>query len=221
MYNEKAGRKNVGDPGTSSETKVFEEGYDARFGLTMSIPVILCDLSIKLLWAIKHYFYNKRPLSECIPNKWHDDLRIMLIFGDGTLCLMDGADAAIRSGGNWVNFFLRLNIIAWFRLVSLVLREICIRTGISFPVQKQLETNAKVNDALKLYLSELEQIDFEAFRKETEHYNRMITQIERVDNENELNILLKLECKLQGISLPYEGEFNDFMQDRNGKLVFQ
>lgn len=202
-------------------TKVFEEGYDARFGLTMSIPVILCDLSIKLLWAIKHYFYNKRPLSECIPNKWHDDLRIMLIFGDGTLCLMDGADAAIRSGGNWVNFFLRLNIIAWFRLVSLVLREICIRTGISFPVQKQLETNAKVNDALKLYLSELEQIDFEAFRKETEHYNRMITQIERVDNENELNILLKLECKLQGISLPYEGEFNDFMQDRNGKLVFQ
>lgn len=84
-----------------------------------------------------------------------------------------------------------------------------------------METNAKVNDALKLYLSELEQIDFEAFRKETEHYNRMITQIERVDNENELNILLKLECKLQGISLPYEGEFNDFMQDRNGKLVFQ
>jgi len=59
-------------------TKVFEEGYDARFGLTMSIPVVLCDLSIKLIWALKHYFYHKRPLAECIPTKRHDDLRIML-----------------------------------------------------------------------------------------------------------------------------------------------
>lgn len=81
-------------------TKVFQEGYDARFGLTMAIPVLVCDLSIKLVWAIKHYFYHKRPLSECIPSKRHDDLRMMLIIGDGTLCLMDGADAAIKSGGN-------------------------------------------------------------------------------------------------------------------------
>lgn len=85
-------------------TKVFQEGYDARFGLTMAIPVVVCDLSIKLIWAIKHYFYHKRPLHECIPSKRHDDLRIMLIIGDGTLCLMDGADAAIRSGGNRVSF---------------------------------------------------------------------------------------------------------------------
>ena len=111
-------------------TKVFQNGYDARFGLTMAIPVVVCDLSIKLAWAIKHHFYHKRPLVECIPSKRHDDLRIMLIIGDGTLCLMDGADAAIRSGGNWVNFFLRLNIVAWYRLVVLVLREVCIRLEI-------------------------------------------------------------------------------------------
>ena len=85
----------------------------------------------------------------------------MLIIGDGMLCLMDGADAAIRSGGNWLNFFLRLNIIAWYRLVSLVFREICIRLGISFPLQKQLDAYIRINEALSLYLTQLEKIDFE------------------------------------------------------------
>lgn len=60
-------------------TKVFQEGYDARFGLTMAIPVVVCDLSIKLIWAIKRYFYHKRPLYECVPSKRHDDLRIILV----------------------------------------------------------------------------------------------------------------------------------------------
>lgn len=119
-------------------TKVFQEGYDARFGLTMAIPVVICDLSIKLAWAIKHYFYLNVHCLNAFQAK-DDDLRMMLIIGDGTLCLMDGADAAIRSGGNWVNFFLRLNIIAWYRLIILVLKEVCIRVGISSPLQKQLE----------------------------------------------------------------------------------
>ena len=95
-------------------TKVFQNGYDARFGLTMAIPVVLCDLLIKLIWALKHYFYHKREINECIPNKRHDDLRVMLIMGNGTLCLLDGADAAFKSGGNCVEFMLRLNLIAWF-----------------------------------------------------------------------------------------------------------
>ena len=34
----------------------------------------------------------------------------MLIIGEGTLCLMDGADAAIRSGGNIYSFGYRLPV---------------------------------------------------------------------------------------------------------------
>ena len=202
-------------------TKVFQEGYDARFGLTMAIPVVLCDLSIKLIWAIKHYFYHKRPLHECIPTKRHNDLRIMLIIGDGTLCLMDGADAAIRSGGNWVNFFLRLNIVAWYRLVFLVFREVCIRLGISFPLQKQLDAYIRINEALALYLTQLEKIDFELFKKETEQYNRMLTMMEATNNDDELNTLLKSEYKALGIELPYSGDFDDFMNDTSSVLEFK
>lgn len=202
-------------------TKVFQEGYDARFGLTMAIPVVLCDLSIKLIWAIKHYFYHKKPFEECIPTKKHDDLRIMLIIGDGMLCLMDGADAAIRSGGNWVKFFLRLNIIAWYRLVSLVFREVCIRLGISFPLQKQLDAYIRINEALNLYLSQLEQIDINRFKEETEQYNKMLAMLENTNSEEEMNLLLLNEYKALGIKLPFSGDFDDFMKDESSVLEFK
>lgn len=194
-------------------TKVFQEGYDARFGLTMAIPVVLCDLSIKLIWAIKHYFYHKKPFNECIPTSKHNDLRIMLIIGNGTLCIMDGADAAIRSGGNWVKFFLRLNIIAWYRLLSLVLKEVCIQLGFSFPLQKQLDAYIRINEALSLYLAQLQSLDYELFKKETEQYNKMLNILESASNENDLNILLKNEYISLGLTLPYSGTFDDFMKD--------
>lgn len=202
-------------------TRTFEEGYDARFGLTMAIPVVLCDLSIKLIWAIKHYFYHKQPLHECIPSKRHDDLRIMLIIGDGTLCLMDGADAFVSSGGDALAFVLRLNLVAWYRLVMLVFREVCIRLGISFPLQKQLDAYIRINEALALYLTQLEKIDFEQFKKETEQYNQMLAMMETVNSEDELNVLLRNEYKALGISLPYSGDFDNFMNDGDAHLVFQ
>lgn len=202
-------------------TKVFQKGYDARFGLTMSIPVVVCDLSIKLVWAIKHYFYHKRPLSECIPSKQHDDLRMMLIIGDGTLCLMDGADAAIRSGGDWVNFLLRLNLVAWYRLIVLVFREVCIKAGISMPLQKQLDAYIRINEVITEYLTQLEQIDIEQFKHETKQYNEFIGMLESVDNEDTLNVILRKEYKALGIQLPYEGDFNDFMNNSFSVLEFK
>lgn len=63
----------------------------------------------------------------------------MLLFGNGTLCVMDGIDAGIHSGGNYLAFFMKLNLIAWFRFVTLVLKEVCIRTGISNALQINIE----------------------------------------------------------------------------------
>ena len=202
-------------------TKVFQEGYDARFGLAMALPVLLCDLSIKLIWALKHYFYHKRPLRECIPSKRHDDLRVMLMMGTGTLCLMDGVDAAIRSGGNWVAFFLRLNIIAWFRLAVLVLREICIRAKISYPLQKELDAYIRINEALRAYISELEKIDMKRFKRETDSYALLLGKMRCTSTETDLNALLKEEYRIQGVALPYQGSFGDFMRDGSARLEFK
>lgn len=135
------------------------KGYDARFGLAMSIPVILCEVSIRLIWAIRHYFQHKRPLAECIPTDKHDDLRVMLLFGHGTLCLVDGVDAVIRSGGNPLTAFLHINLVGWCRFAMLVLKEICIRVGLSFDLQNQIDAFKRINVALTAYLAELEKID--------------------------------------------------------------
>lgn len=201
-------------------TKTFQAGYDARWGLTMAIPVVLCDLSIKLIWALKHYFYHKRPLKECIPSIQHDDLRIMLLIGQGTLCLMDGADAYIRSGGNCLAFFLRLNLIAWYKFSLLVLKEICIRSGISLPLQKQLDAYIRINEALDEYLSELAKIDYARFKQETSAYKQLLERINSAHSEADLTGILKNEYRNLGIPLPYQGSFDSFMQDKSSRLEF-
>ncbi len=158
-------------------TRAFQEGYDARFGATMAIPVIVNDLSIRLLWTVKRRFYHKKSWDECIPINKHADLRAMILVGNGAFCLMDGADAAIRSGGNALKFVLRLNMVAWFRLILLILKELSIRYGISYDdIQKEYE---KINVALDTYLEQLKKIDFAAYEKE----------IKELANINELLML--------------------------------
>ena len=121
------------DGKTFSETmiSVFEEGYDARFGATMAIPVVMNEMMIKVIWMIRQKFIRKKTWRESIPTSKHADLRIMLIVGDATLCLVDGADAVAHGiiEGNVISFICHLNLVGWARLVMLVLKELRIRYG--------------------------------------------------------------------------------------------
>lgn len=202
-------------------TRAFQQGYDLRFGLATAIPVIITDLTIRLVWSIRRHFQYNIPLNECIPTLKHDSLRIMLIFGSGTLCVMDGIDAGIRSGGNFLVFFMRLNLIAWFRFVTLVLKEVCIRVGFSNALQKQIEAFKRINEALLIYLHELEAIDIEAFRRETEQYNQMIELFTTTNTEKELNVMLLDIFDKLGWKKPWEGDFDEHMSNKNAMLVFE
>lgn len=103
--------------------KMFESGYDARFGIAMSIPVLFNELSVRLCWMLKQYLYHKQPLKKCIPiilfRELKDSesnvivLRRMLLASYGCLCSVDAGDAAIRSKGDWLKFALHINFIAW------------------------------------------------------------------------------------------------------------
>ncbi len=202
-------------------TRAFQEGYDFRFGLATAVPVIITDLSIRLIWALRRHFQYGRPLKECLPTWKHVDLRIMLIFGNGTLCVMDGIDAGIRSGGNFLAFFMRLNLIAWFRFVTLVLKEVCIRLGISSSMQTYLEAYKRINEVLLVYLHELEEVDTEAFRKETEEYNKLVKAFENVNNNDELNAILLETFDRMGYNKPWQGDFNEHMSNKNAALNFK
>lgn len=121
---------NVGEFGKHRQTfakiavQVFEQGYDLRHGLAMAIPVLLSELLTHVTWVVKQRFYHQKDWSECIPSASNPELRRMLLVSHGTLCLVDGADAAIRSGGNMIQLMLRSNLIAWVRFGTLALKEL-------------------------------------------------------------------------------------------------
>lgn len=200
--------------------RAFEEGYDMRFGLASLLPVTITELSIRLIWSLRRYFQFHMSLKECIPSREHDDLRVMLLFGDGTLCVMDAIDAGLRSGGNFLAFFMRLNILAWFRFATLVLKEVCIRVGIKDALQRQIEAFQRINEALLEYLHELEQIDVEAFKKETEEYNQVIRAFKEMETDQEWNTALVGIYDRMGWNKPWEGDFDEHMSDKNATLVF-
>lgn len=202
-------------------TEAFKQGYDFRFATTMAIPVIITDLSIRVIWSLRRYFQYGNTFKDCIPTSKHKDLRLMLLLGNGTLCVMDGVDAGIRSGGNFLEFFMRLNIIAWFRFIILVLKEVCIRLGIKDAMQKNLEAFKRVNEELLVYLKELEKIDIKAFRIETEKYNQVIKTFTTAKTDEELNSMLLDAFEKLGINKPWKGDFDAHMSNKNATLKFE
>lgn len=202
-------------------TRAFQEGYDFRFGMAAAIPVVLTDLSIRLIWALRRHFQYELPVKECVPTSQHADLRIMLLLGNGTLCVMDGIDAGVRSGGNFLTFFMRLNLIAWFRFVTLVLKEVCIRVGLKDALSETILAFQRINEALLVYLHELEQIDIEAFKRETQEYNKAVRIFSTATTDKELNVLLLDTFEQMGIKKPWQGDFDKHMSDKNAMLVFE
>jgi hypothetical protein len=120
---------NVGEFGQHRQTfatvavRVFEQGYDMRHGIALSIPVLVTELLTRVMWSVKQAYYHDRPLSRCIPAGANPELRRMLMVAHGSLCLVDAVDAGIRSGGEIVQFMLHSNLIAWARFGTLALKE--------------------------------------------------------------------------------------------------
>jgi len=104
--------------------KVFEQGYDLRHGMALSIPVLVTELLTRVMWSAKQAFYHGKPLLQCLPLANNPELRRMLMVAHGSLCLSDAADAAVRSYGDIVRFMLRSNFVAWARFGTLALREL-------------------------------------------------------------------------------------------------
>lgn len=96
-------------------TEVYEQGYDARHGATMSIPVIMNELLIRVVFVLKRRFYDKLGWYECLPVGMNYSLQRMLTVGIGSMCTIDLAGATLKSGGNWVGLLTGLSTTAWAR----------------------------------------------------------------------------------------------------------
>lgn len=109
--------------------RTFQDGYDARFGATTMVPVLFQKLATSACWAIKRHLVDKKRWEDCIPSDNYGSYRMMQLVSNGTLCLIDVGDAALRSDGNALIFCLHFNFVAALRLSYLVLKEIDIRMG--------------------------------------------------------------------------------------------
>lgn len=159
-------------------TRAFQEGYDIRHAGAMAVPVVLEELMIKTIWIIKRHFYHKKDWKECVPDKNHADLRMMILVGNGTLCVFDGIDAAIKSGGNALVFVLHMNLIAWAKLLVLVFREFKIRYGAKADVAfRQFLVNIGFGDrqSLKQYYDRMNSLDIK-LEQSLESFIRMVKE---------------------------------------------
>lgn len=173
--------------------------YDFRFGMTQAIPIVVTELTIRLIWALRRHFQYHKSFKECIPSSRNADLRVMILIGNGTLCVMDGIDAGVKSGGNFLMFFMRMNLCAWVRFAVLVLKEVCIRVNLTNDLQRQLDAYQRINELLTQYLEQLKQIDLMLYKEEVEKFERAVRIFTQVNSEEELNKLLlekfeELEC---------------------------
>lgn len=195
--------------------------YDFRFGMTQAIPVVVTEFTIRLIWSLRRHFQYHRPLKECIPSSKNADLRVMLLIGTGTLCALDGIDAGIRSGGNFLLYFMRMNLCAWGRFAVLVLKEVCIRIKMTDALQRQLNAYKRINELLTQYLEQLKQIDLVLYKKEVDKFEKTIKIFSQANSEEELNKLLLEKFEEIGIKKPWNGDFDTHMSNKQGKLVFE
>lgn len=143
-------------------TKVFQNGYDLRHGIGLTIPVMLEEMFIKLFWMIRRIFGDHKSLGESIPDSSDPDLRIMILTANSVLCaadtagaLVSGLKAGVKSTGAGVmEFMLNLNLVAWQRLLFLGFKELCIRVSPTFylyveEVGERLKKSYKKETALE------------------------------------------------------------------------
>lgn len=71
------------------------------------------------------------------------------------------------------------------------------------------------------YAAELMNIDVDKFKEESLMYSNIVSDLTEGKNEEELNRLLKKALNLIGVRIPWEGDFDNFMNDKNLVLVFE
>lgn len=88
-------------------------------------------------------------------------------------------------------------------------------------IPSEVNNYKEVADALERLAAKLENLDIAKFRADTERYQNISDKIAKSGSEEEINDLLLSAYKVFGIRIPWTGDFDSFMGNRNNKLVFE
>lgn len=162
-------------------TQAFEEGYDLRFGVKMTIPILLGELVTALCWSFKRYFYHKWDWRDCIPSSSYASYRRSRLVHSSAFCLVDGAHAYFKGHGDPIEIILHMNLIAWLRLVHIIIKEILITYGRTY---KNVEEDiAIINKAIQEELDKLKSIDYQQWQIENELVRDLNRQLKETSDE--------------------------------------
>ena len=87
-------------------------------------------------------------------------------------------------------------------------------------IPTEVNNYREVANALERLAAKLEKIDIAKFREDTERYRNISEKIAKSESETEINDLLLSAYKVFDIRIPWTGDFDSFMGNRNNKLVF-
>ena len=79
----------------------------------------------------------------------------------------------------------------------------------------------KQAEELEKYAAELMKIDLDKFKSEVKAYENAAKNIASAKSEEELYLILKDAFASLDINLPWQGNFNSFMQNKNNRLIFK
>lgn len=88
-------------------------------------------------------------------------------------------------------------------------------------IPSEVNNYKEVADALERLAAKLENLDIAKFRADTERYQNISDKIAKSGSEEEINDLLLSAYKVFDIRIPWTGDFDSFMGNRNNKLVFE
>ena len=136
----------------------------------------------------------------------------MLIVSNASLCVMDAVDAAVESGGNLISFCLRLNLVAWYKLILRAIKEL----SIAFNLEELL---SEFFDMIKVELmNEIEKVKnkFELrYSRELAVANSYINKLEFAKKASEINDLMIIGVEyVEKVG----NEFVEFASDKVSKV---
>lgn len=126
--------------------KMYVNGYDFRFTVATSIPVIICETLVRLWWMVKQYYYHGKDFKNSIPFGSKRELQRLLLVTSGTFTIVDVVDASIKGGvqNNPVEFLNSLNYVQ--------LANLGYKTYTNIKLQH--EHNQHVRDVIEVELKE-------------------------------------------------------------------
>lgn len=88
-------------------------------------------------------------------------------------------------------------------------------------VDKELSYIKQQAEFFENYAAKLMDIDIDKFQTEVSVYSDFTNELLKCDNDESLNRILRSMTEKLGIKLPWTGDFDEFMGNRNNTLVFE